>query len=346
MGQRYSHRLLFVRKNYFPKNNQNTSTYLLLPQSNDASSTLRETFVICQSFFTMTRFFCFLFFLCLTANLSAQDIGYGFKAGLNFNSFSGDAELDDAGMTVEDYTGNTGFHLGVMFTWKATDLMGLRAELLYSQKGSRRSFDGQSYYLFEPIEEGEAKVPTVGLRDQDVNLTTSYIDLPITAYFKPIRSIEIYGGASLGFLVSAAGFGGITYSGNASNGTPIEEFIHDLDVNYVSDDPGEASYLEGSTTPLIIDGKSVEIVENGGAYFEFEEDRGRLYRTIDLGLVGGISFYLSQGLFVSGRINYGLSDVTNSEADVSLVKLENGEFITRDDDDRNVSIQVSVGFSF
>jgi hypothetical protein len=291
----------------------------------------------------MTRILLYFFFVGLSAPAFAQSIGYGFKAGLNFNSISGDGEMDDAGMTVEEYTGNTGFHLGVNFTWKATDLMGIRGELLYSQKGSRRGFDGQSYYIFKTTD--DEKILSTGIRDQDVNLTTSYIDFPITAYFKPVESIEIYGGASVGFLVAAAGFGGLTYNGVGPNGTRINEFIVDLDVNYVSDDPGEANSSDASP-PLIISGENVEIPESAGAYFEFENDRGNLYRTIDFGLVGGISFYLSKGLFVSGRINYGLTDITKSEADVSLVKLDNGEFTTRDDDDRNLSLQFSVGFAF
>lgn len=289
----------------------------------------------------MTRILPFLF-LCLSANVSAQDIGYGFKAGLNFNSFSGDGEMDDGGNTVEEYTGNAGFHLGVSFTWKATDLMGVRGELLYSQKGSRRSFDGQSYYFFQRNND-DGRFLALGTRDQDINLTTSYIDLPVTAYFKPVESLEIYGGASLGFLVAATGFGGVTFSGTAPNGTPIEEFVHDLDVNYVSDDPGETDFNE---TPVSIGNQSVILPDNAGAYFEFEEDRGNLYRIMDFGLVGGLSYYLSQGLFVSARINYGLTDITKSEADVSLVKLDNGQFISREDDDRNVSWQFSVGFAF
>ena len=290
----------------------------------------------------MTRIFLFLFFICLSANAFSQDIGYGFKAGLNFNSFSGDGEKDDAGNTIEEYTGNTGFHLGISFTWKATDLMGLRGELLFSQKGSRLSFDGQSYYLFK-VSGSEDRVVSVGTRDQDINLTSSYFDLPITGYFKPLRNLEIYGGASVGILVGASGFGGITFAGTTPR---VDEFVHDLEVNYLSDDAGEADFSD-LPMPLTVGGQAVVLPESGGAYFEFDEDRGKRYQRIDLGLVGGISYYLSQGLFVSGRINYGLTDITKSKADVSLVKLdENNEFISRDDDDRNVSFQFSVGFAF
>lgn len=293
----------------------------------------------------MTRTLLFAFFLALSANISAQDFGYGFKAGLNFNSFSGDGETDDAGNTVEEYTGNTGFHLGVSFTWKATDLMGVRGELMYSQKGSRRSFDGQSYYIFNTNGAGE-RVATVGVRDQDINLTTSNIDIPVTAYFKPLPSLEVYAGASVGFLVAATGFGAITYQGTAPNGASIEEFVYDIDANYVSDDFGEAEFSE-LIPPVTVGNDNADIPRNAGAYYEYETDRGNLYKIMDFGLVGGLSFYLSKGLYVSGRFNYGLTDITKTEADVSLVNLDdNSQFTTRDDDDRNISIQVSVGFAF
>lgn len=291
----------------------------------------------------MTRILFSLFLLSLTANLTAQELKYGFKVGLNFNSIDGDGEMDDAGTVIEEYTGNTGFHVGATLTWEATELMGVRGELLYSQKGSRRGFDGQSYYIFNT--NADKKIVTSGTRDQQINVTTSYIDIPVMGYVKPVEWLEVYAGASVGVLVGASGFGGVTYSGTAPNGSPISEFVHDLDANYVSDDPGEARFSDPPTTITIGNEKAI-LPSAGGAYFEFEEDKGNLFNVIDVGLVGGVSFYLNKGFYVSGRLNYGLTDITKSEADVSLVKLDNGQFISRDDVDKNFSIQASVGFSF
>ena len=54
-----------------------------------------------------------------------------------------------------------------------------------------------------------------------------------------------------------------------------------------------------------------------------------------------------QGLFLGFRLNYGLSDVTNQSQDVDYQQLEDSaRVILRDDFDRNVSIQTSIGFSF
>ena len=82
------------------------------------------------------------------------------------------------------------------------------------------------------------------------------------------------------------------------------------------------------------------------AYYLFPEDRGSYFSTIDFGLNVGAYYYWNQGLFLGGRFNYGLSDVTKDNYDVSRQSLNNGQFIQRSDKDRNISLQFSLGFSF
>lgn len=188
---------------------------------------------------------------------------------------------------------------------------------------------------------------TTGNREQSLNLTTSYIDIPLMGYFKPFERFEVFAGVNFGFLVGANVFGEMEYSnGLTMNGTSFDDFRFEIDGNYVSDDPGEATFSNPPKTITIGSNTTVEIPSSTGVYYEFSEDRKNLYKTIDMGVVGGASVYLSGSLFVSVRVNYGLTDITKENADVSLVSKPNGEFITRDDDDRNFSIQASVGFSF
>jgi len=288
-----------------------------------------------------------LLFFLLGTSLVAQDFGYGFKAGLNFNSFSGDSETDAAGNELEDFTSNSGFHVGAIFTWKATDLMGLRGEFTFIQKGGRRKFDGPSYLNLTSTT--GAPVATTGNRKQNLNVTTSYFDFPISGYFKPVEWLEIYGGVNVSFLVSSNVFGELTYS-NAKTisgaGTDPDPFMYEIDGNYNSDNPGEAILSNPPKTVRVGSGTLVEIPSSAGVYYEFAEDRGNLFKTVDFGVLGGLSVYLNKGLFVSGRVNYGLTDVTKEKADVSLVSQDNGDFITRNDDDHNFSLQVSIGFSF
>lgn len=273
---------------------------------------------------------------CFT--LSAQSIGFGFRAGLNFNSFAGDSETDANGAELEDFTSNTGFHVGATFTWKATDLMGVRGEFVYNQKGGRRSFEGPSYLTLTTTSGND--LPTTGTRKQNLNITTSYFDFPITGYFKPIPSIEVYGGVNVGFLVAANVFGEVNYSG--SN---FEAFRYEVDGNYQGDRHGAAVFDTPSKT-VSVGNSTVEVPSSAGVYYEFTEDMGNLYKTVEMGAVGGISIFLNGSLFVAGRINYSLNDITKEAADVALTSKNGDQFILRDDDDRNLSIQASIGFSF
>jgi hypothetical protein len=290
----------------------------------------------------MLRFFSLLLLCCLAGHLASQEFSYGFKAGLNFNSFLSDSETDAAGTELESFSGNTGFHVGAIFTWKATELMGLRGELLFSQKGGRRKFEGPSYYTLTAAD--GTVFNTTGTREQRLNVNHSYIDIPLMGYFKPVQWLEIFAGGSVGFLVSSNAVGALEYSGGrTSDDFPVPAFEYELDYSYYSDDAGS---FTPSQENIQVKGLDVPLIDVAGAYTEFEEDRGNFYKTIDAGLVGGISLFFNKGLFISGRVNYGLRDITRSEADVSLVSKNNGAFIPREDNDRNFSIQASIGFSF
>ncbi|MEO1262688.1 MAG: outer membrane beta-barrel protein [Bacteroidota bacterium] len=291
----------------------------------------------------MIKNFLAILFISITFSMSAQEISFGFRAGLNFNRFIADSETVGS-EELEDFTNNTGFHVGAMFTWEATELMGLRAELLYNQKGGRRSYDGPSYLVLSSTSGNT--IITTGNRDQNLNVTSSYIDIPVTGYFKPIEQLEIFGGFNVGFLVATTAFGEVNYSDGRFGGASIEDFRFEIDGNYLSDGPGDASFSDPPKTITIGGNQSAVIPSSAGVYVEFTEDMGNLYKIIDMGLVGGISVYLNGSLFVSARVNYGLTDITKTGADVSLREKPNNEFLTRDDDDRNFSLQASVGFSF
>ncbi len=298
----------------------------------------------------MFRLLLFCVMLLLANIVTAQDFSFGFKTGLNFSEIKGDPEKGTN--ATETFDRNLGFHFGATFAWHITEIMGLKGEFMYSQKGTRRNFEGDSYYNF--LTPNNEVVRTTGVRKQELNITNSYLDLPVTFFVKPFSRFEIYGGPSFGVLVSSTAFGNIEMSDiraleeNGSPGQPASpNFIeHELDFNYFSNEPGEMTYDEPAST-VRIKNEEVPYPQTAGAYYESLEDRGKPFKGIDLGLVGGVSVYLSKSLYVSGRINYGLLDITKTKADVSLSKLdENNEFISRNDDDRNVSLQASIGFSF
>ncbi|MBI5916667.1 MAG: outer membrane beta-barrel protein, partial [Bacteroidetes bacterium] len=240
----------------------------------------------------MTRLFFIGLVLLLSNSASAQEFKYGFKTGLNFNNIKGEAEKDANGNELETFTNNTGFHIGATFAWNATDLMGLRAEFLYSQKGTNREFEGPSYYSFYTLDNEEIR--TTGTRKQVLNVSNSYLEIPVMGYIKPVKWLEVYGGGSLGFLVASTAFGNINYSdGMTPTGAVVGEITHELDFNYFSDEARQVSYDNPPTT-VKIQGDDVPYPQTAGAYFEFLEDRGNLYKIVDVGLIGGLSIYFNK----------------------------------------------------
>jgi hypothetical protein len=280
-------------------------------------------------------------------------IKYGFKTGLNFAHMNGTSETDNAGADLESWKNTTGFHIGMTFAYKFTDNFGLRGEFLYSKRGAKYTFDGPSYRVFK---HSTGSVLTLGTSRYLINVNNSYLDLPILAYGR-FGNFEISGGGYVGLLVQSAGEGSLRYSGKTALGnnayvnpnTSETELNFNLNHNYRRDDPGEGSTSSNDELPLNVrvDAFIAETPKTMGAYYDYPAGSGKLYNSVDYGLVGGISFYISNALYISGRVQYGLADITNNKADLSKSSINpNGELIFRDDKDQNFVIQGTVGFSF
>lgn len=112
--------------------------------------------------------FCLAIAVFGIANLNAQDIDFGVKAGLNFTSISGD-DVPDSGM-------NTDFHFGVMAELSITDKFSFQPELLYS---------GQGFST-----------------DQNTILL-NYINVPLIAKYYLTKGLSLEAGPQIGFLISA-----------------------------------------------------------------------------------------------------------------------------------------------
>lgn len=272
----------------------------------------------------------------------AQTLSYGFKTGLSLSKIDGPSEMSN-GMELETNDNANGFFVGALFRYWFTDLVGVKWELLYSKKGTQYAFNGPGYQNL-PTAAG-AQVNLIGNQRINLNITNDYIDIPVLIYGK-FGKFEIEGGVSIGFLLTSAASGDLSFNGLSTAGSPIDEFNLALEYKYKKDNPGEVDFDLG-TRSINVNGLPVEIPLILAAYYQFPEDRGKYFNTIDIGLNAGVYYYWNQGLFLGGRLNYGLSDVTKDDYDVSRVSLDtNGEFIPRSDKDRNVSLQFSIGFSF
>lgn len=275
--------------------------------------------------------------LVMSATFAQGEFSGGFKAGLNFNNIDGPVEDNEA------YNSNTGFHIGASFVYSITDLFGVKAELMYSQKGTQYSYNGPSYFTFYTTNTA-TPIYAKGNRRSDISVSNSYIDLPVLLYYK-IGRLEFEAGANAGFLIGSGGSGGITFSGSTLAGSPVTEFTTGVDYGYYSDEQG-VNAIQGSST-ITLNTLQAFQPESIDAYYEAADNDEKKFKTVDFGLNAGVAFFLNQGLYVGVRANYGLTDITNEGQDVSPVSLAaDNSYQTRDDQDKNISIQASVGFRF
>lgn len=285
----------------------------------------------------------FIVFLVLATQPAAAQLRYGFKTGLNFANIDGPSETDDAGKTLENWDNLTGFHIGITLAYPITDHFGVRGEFMYAKRGAKYTFDGQTYRNFTV---NNNLVTSTGTGRYLYTINNSYLDLPLTGYAR-WGDFEFVGGAYAGLLIQSVGQGSHTYSGitAAPQSSPTGELKFNLDYNFRRDKPGQG---EGAEEVIAkVNGANVELPKILGAYFDYPEDRGSLYQSLDYGLVGGLSYYLSRSLYFHARVQYGLADLTKNDADQSKARAgEGGAPVYRDDKDRTFAIQASVGFSF
>lgn len=308
-----------------------------------------------QSHFFIRILTCGCLLISTITGVQAQ-IKYGFKTGLNFAKMDGTAETNAAGDALETWKNTTGFHIGMTFGYAFTDNFGLRGEFLYSKRGAKYTFEGPSYRIFK---HSTGSVLSLGTSRYLININNSYLDLPIMVYGR-YKSVEFSGGGYIGVMVQSGGEGSLRYSGKTMLGNTVyinpnaseTELNFNLNYNYRKDDPGEGSAGGNDEVPIIVkvDAFISENPKTLGAYYDYPEGKGRLYNSLDYGLVGGMSVFISRALYFHVRAQYGLADITNNNYDLSKgsapasIKPEDLKY--RDDKDRNFVIQASVGFSF
>lgn len=279
-------------------------------------------------------------FFTWSESMNAQELSYGFRVGLNVSSLQGDTEPG------ENYSTNTGFHVGGGVRFEITDLFGIRTEVVFTQKGTKRTFEGVDAPFYFRGADNE-KILTNGNKNISLNIANAYLDIPIMAYGKIGEKLEIYGGGYASFLVGSTASGELIYSNGKveGNNNIIDPINLTLDYNYGRQDAGEL--LDGiDNISIEVGGETLEIPNTLSAYYDLDSKEGKPYKVFDAGLSGGAAFFLNGGLYFSATATYGLIDVTNSDLDFSYAEVEGLDFKTRDDKDNNLSFQFSLGFSF
>ncbi len=287
--------------------------------------------------------FLLLAIVVVAGNVVAQEMSFGFKAGMNVSTITGPSEQDDAGNDLEEFNYNTGFHVGAGMILKFTDRFGLKTEVLFSQKGRRYNYNGQSFQIFTTNDGNE--LSTTGLRKTTLNVNHSYVEIPVSGYARVLPWLELSGGLYAGIVVGSTGAGEWIYSGTTDGGVTIDEFLINLEHNYFRDQPDDELSLDDAIM-FSTGNQTVSVPSSVGAYYDIPRNNGNLYSNFDVGVLGGISIFLNEGLYVGARFTYGFVDMTNNDYDVSRARADGTSYILRDDVDKNISIQFSVGFSF
>jgi len=252
--------------------------------------------------------------LCLATSFSTSIYAQhkvGVRAGTQYSKFRGPLELD------ETFSFGSGIHFGINYTYSLNDDFGIRAEILYAQRGSKQGMNTEDIYsIVRPIGTAE-DIYTIGKVEYNIKYSNSYFSLPVTIQYELSKKWEIFAGASVDFLLGATG--GFNNS--------------------------------GQNISILYDGEVTLIPAVVGAYYSYSpltEVEGSRFKTVDFSLIGGVNYFINPGFYIGGRLEYGLLDLTNNDLDISLRETinEGASFILRDDIDKNMTLSFSFGFRF
>ena len=292
----------------------------------------------------MKKFIIYIF-LMLPVITNAQDTKIGVRAGLNYSWFTGAKEVG------ETFSASNGFHFGINYSYYFNQFFGLRAEILYNQRGNTQNYQGDGYYI---MRRGLDRIVDFGtVEDFKLDDSNAYLSLPISASIQVTPKFEMYGGISFDFLVSPSGTGVLDYTSNVDiEGEYQVFFTQSFDNSYYSDVAGGLPDFSSGTIAMIVDGDRLDIPQISAAYYLLDEKDGNKYKWYDFSVHLGTNYFLNRGFFVGANLNYGLIDLTRNEMDISIREINNSDnftddsYIRRDDSDHQLSIHVSMGFRF
>ena len=114
-----------------------------------------------------------VFGLC---NVSAQEVSFGAKAGVNFATIGGD--------DTDGVDGRTSFHIGGVAEIKISEKFSVQPELLYSGQGAKDTYEDE----FEK---------------EEATLRLDYLNVPVMAKFYVADGFSLEAGPQVGFLLKS-----------------------------------------------------------------------------------------------------------------------------------------------
>lgn len=278
----------------------------------------------------------FVLICCCAMSLPgfSQETHLGLRIGLNYATMNGTLE-ENAGFGT-----SPGFHIGPVFSYGFSDIMGLRGELIFSQKGSKFDYNGPSYFT---IKKNQEYIPTSGVRVMNSVINNNYLDLPLMFYTLFFERLDVAIGGYASVLVGSTGRGDLEYSGKRDNSSaqvgPVR-FL--LDQNFFKDRAGTVSST--ATQTIRLEGDQIVLPERIGGYYEYRtKPDGNKYNSLDYGLTGSLHYRLSRGLYAGIRYQIGMADVSNDDFEVSYKNLSpSKEFILIPEKHTNRTLQLSL----
>lgn len=280
-----------------------------------------------------------------SAPVNAQGFGTIFRAGLNASTFSGPTLVSAEGTSLESYGYGTGFHIGAggRYKFDYSGNYGVSLEFLYSLKGGLVNYEGESWYLFRNTQ--GAMIRSTGTRRQALDVSISYLEFPLNVFAK-VGKFEVHAGVYAGIRLRSIANGDYRYITSNPNNL---NFSVVLDQNFRTDRLPDYTmpFRADQVIDLEVAGELIQVPLVQGAYFEHAEYNAPLYRSIDYGLLGGLSYYLTEGLYLGFRFQYGLTDITRDDMHISQYRLgDDNRPVIREEMHRNLVYQFSVGFAF
>lgn len=272
--------------------------------------------------------------VCVSTLALSQEYHLGLRIGLNYSHFEGTLEENASFGT------SPGFHIGPTFSYAFSDIMGLRGELIFSQKGSKLDYNGPSYFT---IRKNNDFITTTGTRTTKSVINNNYLDIPLMFYTLLFERLDVSIGGYAAVLVGSTGRGDMLYSGKRDNSNaPVEQIKFLLDANFFKDRAGTTSST--ATQTIRLEGDQIVLPQRLGGYYEYRtKPEGNKYNGLDYGLTGALHYRLSRGLYAGVRYQLGMSDVSNDDFEVSYKTLSpSKEFILNPQKHQQRTLQLSL----
>ncbi|NJW52629.1 porin family protein [Salinimicrobium oceani] len=144
----------------------------------------------------MKKVLLFAFVALFACTITAQQVNFGAKAGVNFASIGGDE--------TEEWDGKTGFHLGLISEILLSEKFAFQPEILYSSQGAK----AEGTETFEGI-----------TASYEAKLKLDYVNIPLLAKYYISPNFNIHVGPQLGFLVKSEGEAEYSFMGESETET-------------------------------------------------------------------------------------------------------------------------------